>query len=93
MAEQPGDAECAPLTFKVAVMLWQRAHGWPYDRIGEGYGIKGATVRNHHLRKARAMLGVGSEDEAIAKARELGIFDRVLALGVFDAPVRYAEPQ
>ncbi len=74
MAVQPGDAECAPLTYRLADMLEQHAHGWTYAEIGDARGIKPETARAH-LRQARLRLGADTLDQAIATASHLGIIN------------------
>ncbi|MET9813123.1 helix-turn-helix transcriptional regulator [Streptomyces sp. NPDC006355] len=77
MAKQPGDDECAPLTARLARMLWARGYGWSYDEIGILEGIKGGTVSTH-LRKARKLLECETVEQAVEKAARLGIIDLTL---------------
>jgi DNA-binding CsgD family transcriptional regulator len=77
MVKQPGDDECAPLTARLADMLWARGYGWSYDEIGILHGIKGGTVREY-LRQARLRLDCETVAQAVEKAAHLGIIDLTL---------------
>ncbi|MFJ3507782.1 helix-turn-helix transcriptional regulator [Streptomyces luteogriseus] len=74
MVRQPGDDEYAPLTARLADILWARGYGWSYDEIGTLHGLAGGTVQVY-LRQARSLLGCETVDEAVDKAARMGIID------------------
>lgn len=77
MAKQPRDDDCAPLTARLADMLWARACGHSYNDIGAARGIKAETVQAC-LRRARTLLEVATESEAIREAARRRIFDHAV---------------
>ena len=66
------DGHYEPLTARETEVLTLMALGLPSRQIAARLGISYATVRSH-IRSVGSKLGAHSKDEAIAKARELGV--------------------
>ena len=66
------DGLIEPLTARETEVLVLMAQGMPSRHIAARLGISYATVRSH-IRSVGGKLGVHSKDEAILKARQLGL--------------------
>jgi len=66
------DGHYEPLTVRETEVLKLMAQGLPSRQIAARLGISYATVRSH-IRSVGGKLAVHSKDEAIVKARELGV--------------------
>jgi LuxR family maltose regulon positive regulatory protein len=66
------DGHYEPLTVRETEVLQHMAQGLPSRQIAARLGISYATVRSH-IRSLGSKLGAHSKDEAIVKARELGV--------------------
>ncbi|MFF7452130.1 MULTISPECIES: hypothetical protein [unclassified Streptomyces] len=60
--------EAARLSTRQEWMLVQRAKGWTYAQIGADHGVSAGRV-GQIMREVREVLGVSTDEEAIAQAR------------------------